>query len=103
MGPPTGPMTKGTTYMVRPIIDPFIKSVMEWCICSGSALKSTLTLHSAFQSPRQLLVGPASFSLSLQIKVLSSTRATSPGSDRAKKELGLMAGFNLNNNLLFII
>ncbi len=36
----------------------------------------------------QLLVGPASFSSTLQMKVRSSTRATSVGSVRAQKEFG---------------
>src|SRR3954451_7772856 len=40
----------------------------------------------------QLLVGPASDSSSEQMKVLSSTRATSPGSVRAQNELGFLAG-----------
>ena len=43
----------------------------------------------------QLLVGPASISRSLQIKVLSSARATSLGFDRARKEFGLFCSFNL--------
>jgi hypothetical protein len=40
----------------------------------------------------QLLVGPASFSSTLQMKVRSSTRATSVGSEAAWKEFGFFAG-----------
>ena len=40
----------------------------------------------------QLLVGPASASSTEQMKVRSSTRATSPGSVRAQNELGFFAG-----------
>ena len=43
----------------------------------------------------QLLVGPASSFLTLQIKVRSSTRATSLGSDRARKLLGRFSGLSL--------
>jgi len=39
----------------------------------------------------QLFVGPASFSSTEQIKVRSSTRATSEGSDAQWNELGLMS------------
>ena len=42
---PSGPMEKGTTYMVRPFIDPWNRSVRTPRISAGS---------------RQLLVGPAS-------------------------------------------
>jgi len=42
---------------------------------------------------RQLLVGPASASRSEQMKVRSSTRATSAGSLRARKLLGRHSGF----------
>ena len=41
---------------------------------------------------RQLLVGPASTSRSQQMKVRSSTRATSAGSERARKDLGRRCG-----------
>src|SRR3954469_16672558 len=40
---------------------------------------------------RQLFVGPASASSSEQMKVRSSTRATSPGSERARYEFGRLA------------
>jgi hypothetical protein len=69
MGEPSGPMEKGTTYMVRPRIDPLKRSVKVARISSGS---------------RQLLVGPASDSRVEQMKVRSSTRATSPGSEWAQ-------------------
>ncbi len=68
IGEPIGPMEKGTTYIVRPRMQP---------------------LNSAFRVPRissgaiQLLVGPASSSFSEQMKVRLSTRATSRGSEAA--------------------
>ena len=40
----------------------------------------------------QLLVGPASFSFSEQMKVRSSTRATSAGSDQIRKLFGRLLG-----------
>ena len=66
---PSGPMEKGTTYMVRPRIDPRKSSVNVLRISTGSC---------------QLLVGPASDSLSEQMKVRPSTRATSAGSEWAQ-------------------
>ena len=45
IGDPRGPIENGTTYMVRPRIDPRKRSVSTWRISAGS---------------RQLLVGPAS-------------------------------------------
>src|SRR3954449_4514046 len=71
------PMTKGMTYIVRPAIDPRYRSVMSAFICAGAI---------------QLLVGPASFSSTEQMKVRSSTRATSDGSEAAWKEFGFLAG-----------
>ncbi len=65
---PSGPIENGTTYMVRPFIDPS-KSV-----CNVARI--------SFGS-RQLFVGPASISRTEQMNVRSSTRATSPGSDLA--------------------
>jgi hypothetical protein len=62
-------MEKGTTYMVRPRIEPRNSPVSVSRISAGS---------------RQLFVGPAASSLSEQMKVRSSTRATSPGSERAR-------------------
>ena len=66
---PSGPMQNGTTYMVRPRIQPRYRSVMMPRISAGSI---------------QLLVGPASISRSEQMKVRDSTRATSDGSDSAR-------------------
>src|SRR3954452_14136623 len=79
---PSGPIEKGTTYIVRPSIDPLKRSVRTSRISAGS---------------RRLLVGPASSSLSEQMKVRSSTRATSPGSERARKELGRLASESRSN------
>ena len=45
----------------------------------------------------QLLVGPASFSSTEQMKVRSSTRATSLGSEAQWNELGLMSGLSRVN------
>ena len=69
IGEPSGPIEKGTTYIVRPFMQPPKRPVSIVRISAGS---------------RQLLVGPASASSSEQMKVLSSTRATSPGSERAR-------------------
>jgi hypothetical protein len=62
-------MEKGTTYMVRPRMQPFKSPLSRERISAGS---------------RQLLVGPASISSFEQMKVRSSTRATSPGSEWAQ-------------------
>ncbi len=75
----SGPMQNGTTYIVRPVMHRRYSAVMVRFISAGSI---------------QLLVGPASASSSEQMKVRSSTRATSEGSVRAQKELGLTAGFS---------
>ncbi len=69
IGEPSGPIENGTTYIVRPAIEPRKRPRSVSRISSGS---------------RQLLVGPASASSSLQMKVRSSTLATSPGSERAR-------------------
>ncbi len=69
MAEPSGPMENGTTYIVRPFMEPRNNPVSVSRISLGS---------------RQLLVGPASSWRSEQMKVRSSTRATSPGSERAK-------------------
>ena len=66
---PSGPIENGTTYMVRPRMQPLKISVSVSRISSGA---------------RQLLVGPASASSCEQMNVRSSTRATSPGSDRLR-------------------
>ena len=73
IGEPSGPIENGTTYIVRPRIEPLNSSVRVSRISSGS---------------RQLLVGPASSSSSEQMKVRSSTRATSFGFERARYEFG---------------
>ncbi len=65
---PSGPMQNGTTYIVRPRMQPSNSGWSVSRICAGSI---------------QLLVGPASFSSSEQMKVRSSTRATSLGSEVA--------------------
>lgn len=64
----TGPMQNGMTYMVRPRMQPRYSSVIVRFISAGAI---------------QLLVGPASASSTEQMKVRSSTRATSDGSVRA--------------------
>jgi len=66
---PSGPIEKGTTYMVRPRIAPANRPRSVRRISSGS---------------RQLLLGPASSFFAQQMKVRSSTRATSPGSERTR-------------------
>src|SRR5579875_2992958 len=75
---PSGPMQNGTTYIVRPFMHP-----------SNSPLRvSRISLCST-----QLLVGPALASFSLQMKFRLSTRATSFGSERARKLLGCFSAF----------
>src|SRR5215510_3443639 len=76
-GEPSGPMLNGTTYIVRPRIAPRNRRSSVSRISAGS---------------RQLLVGPASISRSEQMKVRSSTRATSLGSVWAQNELGRFSG-----------
>ena len=66
---PSGPIQNGTTYIVRPRMQPRYNSVMVARISAGAI---------------QLLVGPASDSRSEQMKVRDSTRATSEGSERAR-------------------
>src|SRR6185295_1086821 len=82
MGEPSGPMLKGTTYMVRPRMQP---------------LKRPSSVARIFLGSTQLLVGPASVSDCEQMKVRSSTRATSEGSDHARYELGRSFSFSLRN------
>jgi hypothetical protein len=62
-------MLKGTTYMVRPRIQPRKSPSRVVRISAGST---------------QLLVGPTSASCFVQMKVRSSTRATSCGSDQMR-------------------
>ena len=66
---PSGPIENGTTYIVRPFIEPAKSSFIVSRISAGA---------------RQLLVGPAWSSDSAQMNVRSSTRATSEGSDQAR-------------------
>ena len=66
---PSGPIEKGTTYMVRPAIAPRNSPSSSSRISAGA---------------RQLFVGPASRSSWEQMNVRSSTRATSDGSDQAR-------------------
>ncbi len=69
IGLPIGPIENGTTYIVRPRMHPSNRPFSVRRISAGAT---------------QLLVGPASSGLSLQMNVRSSTRATSDGSDNAR-------------------
>jgi hypothetical protein len=80
IGPPIGPIENGITYIVRPRIAPANKLRSVARIVSGSS---------------QLLVGPASSWRREQMKVRSSTRATSVASERARYEFGRRAGLSL--------
>jgi hypothetical protein len=73
IGEPSGPIENGTTYRVRPRMAPLNSALSP--VCSSSRICAGAT---------QLLVGPASSSFSLQMKVRSSTRATSLGLDSAR-------------------
>src|SRR3990172_10387646 len=73
IGEPMGPMEKGITYMVRPFMQPLYKANIVLLSSSGAI---------------QLFVGPAFSFKEVLIKVRSSTRATSLGSDRNRKLLG---------------
>jgi hypothetical protein len=75
-------MLNGTTYIVRPAIEPSKRSRRTAFISAGSI---------------QLLVGPASSLVLEQMNVRSSTRATSLGSDRARKLFGRRCSFNRMN------
>ena len=82
IGDPSGPIENGTTYMVRPRIEPWNSPVSSSRISSGSL---------------QLFVGPASCSFAEQMNVRSSTLATSPGSERARYEFGRFASDSRSN------
>ena len=69
IGEPSGPIEKGTTYMVRPCIEPLNSSLRVPRILAGSS---------------QLLVGPASPLSFEQMKVRSSTRSHVGGSEKAR-------------------
>ncbi len=70
-GEPRGPMQNGTTYMVRPRMEP---RKSPWRPVKISRISA---------GSIQWLVGPASSGRSEQMKVRSSTRATSVGSEAA--------------------
>ncbi len=78
IGEPSGPIENGTTYSVRPRIEPRNNPLSVSRISAGSI---------------QLLVGPTSSREAAQMNVRSSTRATSDGSDCARYEFGRFAGF----------
>ena len=84
MALPSGPMQNGTTNMVRPFMHPSKISAKVARISPGGI---------------QLLVGPASSSLSEQMNVRLSTLATSPGSEAHQKLLGRSSGSSLMNVL----
>ncbi len=77
IGEPSGPIENGTTYIVRPRIAPANSAGVPsgWPVSSSARISAGAI---------QLLVGPASSLRSLQMKVRSSTRATSPGSLHAR-------------------
>src|SRR5205809_5234639 len=72
-------MENGTTNMVRPRMQPANRPSSFARISRGST---------------QLLVGPASSFLALQMNVRSSMRATSLGCERARYEFGRKLSFN---------
>ena len=74
---PSGPMENGTTYMVRPS-------------CSR---RTGLSVARISAGAIQLLVGPASSFFRSRCRC-GLPRATSDGSDRARKLLGRLAGFS---------
>src|ERR1043166_1008290 len=76
---PSGPMLKGMTYIVRPRMQPAKSLLRDAFISFGFT---------------QLFVGPASSFLTLQMKVRSSTLATSLLSERARKLLGRFFSFS---------
>jgi hypothetical protein len=57
-------------------------------------LKKPVSFAFISRGSSQLFVGPASDLRREQMKVRSSTRATSLGSDSARKQLGRLAGFS---------
>src|SRR6185295_20107756 len=80
IGDVTGPMLNGSTYIVRPFMHP---------------LKSPFRVFRISKGLTQLFVGPAASFDSEQINVRSSTRATSLGSLRARKQPGHFFWFSL--------
>src|SRR6185312_1857837 len=79
MGESMGPMLKGKTYIARPRMQP---------------LKRFFSVRRISKGFTQLLVGPALSFDSEQMKVRSSTRATSLGSERARKHPGHKSSFS---------
>src|SRR5215213_330073 len=73
----SGPMQNGTTYIIRPRMQPRYRSVITCFISVGAT---------------QLLVGPASSGAGGEVKVRCCTRAASAGSLRAGKVVGLGSG-----------
>src|SRR5271169_3772458 len=80
-GEAAGPRMYGTTYIVRPFIDPSNKAPMVSFASAGAI---------------QLLVGPASLLSREQINVIFSVRATSLGSLRWRKQFGYDFSFRGN-------
>src|ERR1044072_7016546 len=74
IGEPSGPIENGTTYIVRPLMQPSKRPSRTSRISAGS---------------RQLLVGPASSSRSEQMKVRSSTQGPIPGAGGGEVEIGV--------------
>ena len=72
-------MQYGITYSVRPFMQP---------------LKSSRILAWPSAGAIQWLFGPASSRSVVQTKVRCSTRATSDGCERARKQLGKVSGFS---------
>ena len=60
----------------------------------AAAVRSVIVVFISAGST-QLLVGPASVLVAVQMKVRSSTRATSSGSEAAQNELGFFSSFSL--------
>ena len=82
IGEPSGPIENGRTYIVRPAMQPSNRPLSVARISVGSV---------------QLFVGPAPSGVCVQMNVRSSTRATSPGSERARNEFGRLASASLVN------
>ncbi len=82
MDEPIGPIENGITYIVRPRIAPASSGSRRAFISRGAT---------------QLFVGPASPLETEQMKVRSSTRATSPGSERQRYEFGRRTGSSRRN------
>lgn len=80
-GEPRGPMQKGTTYMVRPRMEP--RNEPPSPPVPRKLFSSPVKMARISAGSFQWLVGPASSSLAEQMKVRSSTRATSEGSEAA--------------------